>query len=387
MIEKQEPRDRRLTTKAGRNEREHREDLAARDGLGVTQAEDRRRDLRGAIAFAFGLAALGYLAWVLRAELLLIYVSALAAVVFTPVVRATSRVRVGRWRPFKGRAIFILVLAAVGCLTAFGFLALPPIIRDLNEAAKEMPARFPAFLERLKSLPFADRLNTNAVNEKVQDVVSNTATYLLLSIKNWAGAIFSIAMGVILTLYFILEGDIAYRWVLSFFPVEKRARLDAALARADVRMGKWLLGQGSLMLILGLSSTIVYSVLHVRYAYALGVLTGLLNIIPVAGAAGSIALALIVAAVDSWGRVIGVAIFYVIWVQVENSFLIPRIMGTTVGLPGTIDPGCAADRLATRRDPRRDCLGPYRGAGFGPGGRIPDPEGTGGGGRRRADRR
>jgi predicted PurR-regulated permease PerM len=40
--------------------------------------------------------------------------------------------------------------------------------------------------------------------------------------------------------------------------------------------------------------------LHVRYAYALGVLTGLLNIIPVLGAAISIALALLVAAIDSW---------------------------------------------------------------------------------------
>jgi predicted PurR-regulated permease PerM len=99
-------------------------------------------------------------------------------------------------------------------------------------------------------------------------------------------------------------------------------------------MGKWLLGQGSLMLLLGLSSTIVYAMLHVRYAYALGVMTGLLNIIPVLGAAVTIALALLVAAIDSWGRVLGIAIFYLIWLQVENSFLIPRIMGTSVGLPG-----------------------------------------------------
>ena len=300
----------------------------------MTQAEGKGRDLRGDIAFAFGLAALCYLAWLLRKVLLLVYVSALVAVVLTPVVHATSHVRFGRWRPFKGRAIFILVLAVLGCFTAFGFLALPPVIRDLNEAAKEMPLRFPTFLEKLKHLPFADRVNTYAVNEKVQDFISNAATYLLLSIKNWAGAVFSIAMGVILTIYFILEGDVAYRWLLSFFPAQRRVRLDAALARANVRMGKWLLGQGSLMLILGLSSTVVYATLHVRYAYALGVVTGLLNIIPVVGSAVSIALALIVAAVDSWARVIGVAIFYIVWVQVENSFLIPRIMGTTVGLPG-----------------------------------------------------
>ena len=300
----------------------------------VNRTSDNRRDLRSDILFAFALGVLCYLAWLLRHVLLLLFVSALAAVVLTPIVRATSRVRIGNRRPFRGKAILILILAAAGALTAFGFLAFPPVIRDLNEAGKEMPQRLPVFLDKLKHVPFANQVNTDAVNEKVQDFVSNAATYLLLSIKNWAGAIFSIAMGVILTVYFILEGDIAYRWFLSFFPPGKRARLDAALQRSDLRMGQWLLGQGSLMLILGIASTVVYASLNVRYAYALGVFTGLLNIIPVVGSAISIAVALLVAAVDSWGRVIGVAIFYVVWVQVENSFLIPRIMGTRVGLPG-----------------------------------------------------
>jgi len=81
-------------------------------------------------------------------------------------------------------------------------------------------------------------------------------------------------------------------------------------------------------------STAVYLMLHIRYAFALGVLTGLLNIIPVLGAAICVALALLVAAIDSWGRVLGVAIFYVVYLNIENSFLTPRIMRNSVGLPG-----------------------------------------------------
>ena len=152
-------------------------------------------------------------------------------------------------------------------------------------------------------------------------------------------------MGLILTIYFTLEGDVAYRWALSLFPARSRQRLDGALRRAEVRMGRWLIGQGSLMLILGLTSTVVYVSLHVRYASALGVLTGLLNIIPVLGAAVCIVLALLVAAVDSWGRVLGVGIFYVAYLWVENSFLTPRIMKSSVDLPGlAIIVGAAAGR-------------------------------------------
>jgi predicted PurR-regulated permease PerM len=189
-------------------------------------------------------------------------------------------------------------------------------------------------LEKFKKLPFADQLNTAEISSRVQDFASHAATYLLLSIRDWAGNLFDIAMGIILTVYFILEGDQAYRWFLSFFPPESRDRLDKSLRRAEIRMGKWLLGQGSLMLILGVASTTVYLSLHVRYAYALGVLTGLLNIIPVLGAAICIALALLVAAIDSWGRVLGIAIFYLVYLQVENSYLTPRIMKSSVNLPG-----------------------------------------------------
>ena len=99
-------------------------------------------------------------------------------------------------------------------------------------------------------------------------------------------------------------------------------------------MGKWLLGQGTLMLILGVLSTIVFAALHVRYAYALGVIMGLFNLVPVAGALVSVTLVVLVAAIDSWSRVIGVLIFYAIYAQVESAFLTPRIMRTSVDLAG-----------------------------------------------------
>ena len=213
------------------------------------------------------------------------------------------------------------------------FSPLPPVIRDLQALSGELPTRVPALLAKLKEVPFADRLNSAEVIAWIQGSLSKAAAYLLLSLKDWAGALVQVIAGFVLTLYFILEGEGAYRWFLSFLPPQPRQRLDDTLQRAAMRMQKWLLGQASLMLILGVVSTIVFLSLGVRYAYALGVLTGLLNIIPVLGAAVSIVLALLVAAIDSWGRVLGVAIFFVIYLQIENSWLIPRIMKSRVDLP------------------------------------------------------
>jgi len=300
----------------------------------MTQLPATPRTLRSDIVFAFALALACYLAWLIRDALVLLYVCALFAVVLNPVVSSTARIRVGRWHPFKGSAVFFLLLVLTAAIGIFGFLALPPVIRDLHEFGGEMPARLPQLMQGLQHVPFADQLNTAEFGSRLQDFASQAATYLLLSITDWAGKLFDVVMGIILTIYFILEGDHAYNWFLSFFAHERRERLDRTLQRAEIRMGKWLLGQGSLMLILGVTSTIVYLSLHIRYAYALGVLTGLLNIVPVLGAAICVALAMLVAALDSWGRVAGVAIFYLIYFQIENSFLTPRIMRNSVDLPG-----------------------------------------------------
>ena len=292
------------------------------------------RSLRSDILFGFAVALALYLAWVVRHVLLLLYVSALFAVVLKPLASFIAGLRVGRFRPFRKLGIFMLLLCVVGGLTAFGFVAIPPAARDLHSFAQDLPSRLPGILEKLKRIPFASHIDTNYISARIEATITQTATYVFLSIKDWAGTFVDVAMALILTIYFSLEGEVAYRWALSLLPAPQRQRLDSALRRAERRMEKWLLGQGSLMLILGLASTITYSALHVRYAYALGFLSGLLNIIPVVGAAVSIGLALLVAAIDSWGRVLGVAIFYIVYLNVENSFLTPRIMQSSVDLPG-----------------------------------------------------
>ncbi len=300
----------------------------------MSQQAQSTGNVRGHIVFFFAAALALYVAWLIHGVLILLYVSALFAVVLTPVVRAISRIRIGHWRPFQGSAaIFILLVAVGGALTAFGFLAFPPIIGDLQSLTGELPSRIPAILAKLKQVPFADRLDAAEVISWIQSSLSSAAAYLLLSFRAWAGALVQVIAGLVLTLYFILEGDQAYRWFLSFVPANQRQRLDNTLQRAAIRMEKWLLGQLSLMLILGTVSTIVYLAFGVRYAYVLGVLSGLLNLIPVLGAAVALTLGVLIAAIDSWSRVLGVAVFWVVYLQIENSWLVPRIMRSRVHLP------------------------------------------------------
>ena len=303
--------------------------------IDLTPEQRRSRDIiRGHILFAFGIMILLLLAWLLIKELLIIYVSALFAAVLIPAVTRITQMKFHGRQPSRPAAIFLLIVSCALMVGIFLTVGLPPVLHDLNQFSTELPSRIPAIVARLDRLPIANRLGVNAIFERAESALTATASYLVSSLPHWITHIVDILTALFLCIYFMLEGEYAYDFFLSLFPPAPRHRLDCTLRRADQRIGKWLVGQGLLMLILGVSSTAVFGLLHVRYFLLLGFLMGLFNIIPIAGGVFTITLAAIVAALDSWTKMFAVIAFYLIYVNIENAYLTPRIMRTSVDLMG-----------------------------------------------------
>jgi predicted PurR-regulated permease PerM len=238
------------------------------------------------------------------------------------------------YHPSRGVAIVTLIIAVAGVIALFFTTGLPPVLRDLSNFSAELPKRIPGFAAKIKRIPFADRFGIDAVAQRAVGALDATASYLVTSLPLWLSHLFDIVTAAFLCVYFMLEGEYAYRFFLSLFPSPQRDRLNHTLKRAERKISKWLVGQGTLMLILGISSIIVFGLLHVRYFLLLGFLMGLFNIIPIAGGVITIILAALVAALDSWTKMLGVLTFYLIYVNIENAILIPRIMRSSVNLMG-----------------------------------------------------
>ncbi len=290
---------------------------------------------RSNILFTIGVLLALALAWQLRDVLLLIYVSALFAVVLTPAVNAIMifELRGGR-HITRAVAIATLLTLTLLVLTLFLGLGLPPVVHDLRQFTADLPARSDAIVTKLKRLPLADKLGFDEIAGRVESALSATVSYLFASFPLWITRIFDILTTFVLCIYFMLEGDRAYAWVMSLLPVCRRLRLAVTLEKAEIRMSKWLFGQGLLMLILGVASTIAFGLMHVRYFFLLGVLMGLMNIVPIAGGVITILLVGAIAALDSWTKMAGVFLFYLIYVNIENAYLTPRIMRSNLDLMG-----------------------------------------------------
>jgi predicted PurR-regulated permease PerM len=299
------------------------------------QSEHSHSEIRGHILFTIAILLALALVWRLREVLILIYVSALFAVVLRPMVNSIMSVHVRGKQPItRPVAMLLLFSAVVIALTLFLIAGLPPVINNLHQFADDLPSRIPPIVAHLKHLPLADKIGVDDLTLRAENALDSTAVYLFASFPDCMQRLLELLTALVLCVYFMLEGDGAYRWLLSLFPAECRKRLDATLQTAELRVSKWLFGQTLLMLILGVCSTIAFGLLHVRYFFLLGVLMGLMNIIPIAGGIITILLVGLVAALDSWTKMAGVFAFYFLYVNVENAYLTPRIMSHSVNLMG-----------------------------------------------------
>ncbi|WP_419865768.1 AI-2E family transporter [Terriglobus roseus] len=292
------------------------------------------RETRRHIVFTVSLLVLMGLFWKIRHVLGIVYVSGLLAVVLNPVVMKISRVQIrGRSMPKPFAVVALVVGIALGLFLLFWF-GLPPVLNDFRNFLSDAPGRLPVLMARLQRIPMADKIGLTHLNDRLASTMETFAGYVFSSLPLWAEHLLDVLTASILCVYFILEGQQVYDYFLSLVVPKSRVRLANTLLVAEERVSRWLIGQLILMLLVAIYSIIAFRILNVRYFLLLGVLMGLTNIIPVAGNLVTIILVTLIAAADSFTKAGLVIAAYLIYIQLENAFLIPRIMKSSVDLMG-----------------------------------------------------
>src|SRR5690242_15325295 len=118
-----------------------------------TSKQRNSRSARRLLLFGFALTVALAAAWFLRHALLLIYVSAVFAVVLNPAVDRVHRAALFGWHPGRGMALLLLVLLLglfVGGLIA---IALPSILDNAAGFTDTMLKQFQSLQRRFQSVP------------------------------------------------------------------------------------------------------------------------------------------------------------------------------------------------------------------------------------------
>ena len=276
-------------------------------------------------------------AFLVRHVLLIIYVSGLLAIGFSPIVRLIERQKVlpiGTQRFPRWLAILVLYLAIIGALVGVGFMVWPPLKEQSQQLVQALPAmteRAQDFLigkgllsERLSWQEAMARAPSSGGGEAVGTVVG--------ALTGVVGGLFALFTVLILTFYIMVEADALRRTMLHLFAPKARSRVAAASAAITLKVSAWLGGQLLLGGIIGATSALGLWLLGVPFFYVLALISGIGELIPVVGPILAAIPAVAVAASVSFNKVLLVIVFFVIQQQFENHVLVPKVMERQVGV-------------------------------------------------------
>jgi predicted PurR-regulated permease PerM len=233
-----------------------------------------------------------------------------------------------------------IVLAFVGVFSA---VVIPPVVHQLNLLLKDAPT----LIANLKNNPTLDSLNVKygiidtiqkKVNAGVHDgqfVVGAFGGVIGVGKAVLSGAVATLTI-LILTLYFLASLPSVTQAAYRFVPLSRRDRFSRISDAIIKRVGAFVSGQASVAVIAGIFALVLSLALGLPYASAISLLVFLCGLIPLIGHILGCAAFTIVALTKSPTDAIIVFVCYVIYIQLENYFILPRIMRRSLAMPGLV---------------------------------------------------
>lgn len=292
------------------------------------------------VGFIGGLGALAAL-WVglhvqaVGSTLMLIVVALFLAAGLNPAVEFFERRGLRR----SGAVLVVIALFLVA-LTLF-LVAIVPVIADQVSA---LTKNVPQWLEELQQNRDVQRLDDEyQIVDKVKDYVA--AGDFVSTIFGGAvgiglavlGALFNGFIIVVLTLYFLASLETTKSALFRIAPASRRDRVTKLGNKVVRSVGGYVSGAFIVAMCAGISSLVFLFVAGLgQYAVALAFVVALLDVIPMIGATiGAVIVTLIAFATD-WKIGVACLIFYVVYQQVENYVIYPRVMSKSVDIPGAM---------------------------------------------------
>ena len=272
-------------------------------------------------------------AYLIRSQLLVIYVCVLFATGLSPLVRWIERRRTsGKRRLPRPAAILLIYATVIGLLVGIGFAVLPPLIEQSQAFWRDLPDRVGAIQRRLVSWGLISP-DTSYKDLLQQAPGSGDAVnFVLGTVWGFVGGLFGLVTILLLTFYLLVESQSIFNFFVRIFPRERRQTVADVSAMVTNKVSAWLGGQIFLGFIIGATTAIGLGLMGVPYFFVLALIAGIGEMIPMVGPLLSAIPAIAVAFTVSPGLALGVAIFFLVQQQLENAVLVPKLMGQTVGL-------------------------------------------------------
>jgi predicted PurR-regulated permease PerM len=149
------------------------------------------------------------------------------------------------------------------------------------------------------------------------------------------GRLLAVIVYLVSTFYFLKDGHKFIDFIRSLFPATHQKKVEELETEVNGVLGNYLRGQILLVVIMSVASWIVLTILGVKFALTLAILTGFLELIPFVGPVVATSLAGLTVylttenrfGLDPFTLTTVVILIYIILRQLEDYFVIPQVLG------------------------------------------------------------
>lgn len=243
-----------------------------------------------------------------------------------------------RWLIRRGlsRGVAVLIVVLTGVLGLFGVLALliPAVVTEGTQFFRALPGMVDAVMS---SPPLAKLGSKSELAEAITSSLSPQAVAaaiggVLGGAASLAGTI--VALGTVAVLaMFILSGFDRLRGNMHrLVPASRRDTFGRIVDQILAKIGAYLVGVVSIAVVAGVSASVFMLIAGIPYAVLLGLVVAILDLIPQIGATIGACVVVAVALSESVGQAIAALVFFVLYQQIENWVIYPRVMRQAVEL-------------------------------------------------------
>ena len=266
-----------------------------------------------------------------RAVLVRVLIALFIAISLDPAVRMLTRRGMRR-----GLAVLVIFLITAGLTTAFLYSVIPAMIHQFGALVHDFPgyvANLQGRSARVREL--TDRFHLTA---KVQDLLAGLPGRLgggLLGFtRRLFGALFSTLTVVVLTIYFMADLPRLRQSAARLFPKAHRAEVAKITDVMVDKVGSYTVGNLLISLFIGIATFGTFTALGLPFAVPVAFAVAVFDLIPMIGATLGAVICVLAALLTTelWPTTVIVVIFFVVYQQVENYFIAPRILRSTISL-------------------------------------------------------
>lgn len=280
-------------------------------------------------------------AYFIRQTIPTLVLAVLLAYLLNPIVTfLTQRLKIPR---IAAAALTYVVLIAV--LIETTILVTPNIARQVSTLIQDFDTLVVRFLEVGKQIPllanWANGLDANEVAQQLREEARGLLDESPRVLAGAASSLFNVFVILVLSFYLVKDADKFAPRLRARLPAAYHDDFDRILGELDKVWSGFLRGQVLLALIIGVVTTVALTILGVRSALVLGILAGLLEVVPTIGPIIAMVPAVFIAlfqgsanwAIEPTIFAVIVAITYFGIQQLENHIIVPNVLGASVNLP------------------------------------------------------